>query len=56
MLLEEMFLFIIVGNDVQIGHKQRHDTHIELRRHVRGRTCNFLQNPVCLLARLRVQA
>ena len=49
------FLFFIVGNDVQIGHKQRQDTHIELRRHVRGRTCNFSQNAVCLLARLRVQ-
>ena len=52
----QKILFFIISNDVQIGHKQRQDTHIELRRHVRGRTCNFLQNAVCLLARLRVQA
>ena len=52
----QKILFFIVGNDVQIGHKQRQDTHIELWRHVRGRTCNFSQNAVCLLARLRVQA
>ena len=42
----QKILFFIISNDVQIGHKQRQDTHIKLRRPVRGRTCNFSQSTV----------
>ena len=48
----QKILIFIISND---GHEQRQDTHIKSQRHVRGRTCNFSQNTVCLLARLRVQ-
>ena len=49
-----IFLFLIVGNDVQIGHKQSENSHVQGRWHICGWTRNFPQNTVGLFAGFRI--